>query len=117
MPEIISRKEAIAQGLKRYFTGKPCVNGHDCERYISGCMMCAMESAKRWDRKNPERRSEVKQQWRIKNREKAALSNRRHRLKNPQNNVSRNRERNQKISDLLTVLRTEMPELLKEFGL
>ena len=26
--QIISRKQAIAQGLKRYFTGKPCKWGH-----------------------------------------------------------------------------------------
>jgi hypothetical protein len=43
MPEIISRKEARAQGLKRYFTGKPCHLGHLEERTcVSGrCLACA----------------------------------------------------------------------------
>jgi hypothetical protein len=37
-----TRKEAHAAGLKRFYTGKPCHNGHDCERYVSsgGCLDC-----------------------------------------------------------------------------
>ncbi len=39
--KIISRKEAKEQGLKRYFTGKPCKHGHISERYIGGsCVEC-----------------------------------------------------------------------------
>lgn len=40
--QIISRKEAISQGLKRYFTGEPCKRGHIAERFIwnSGCIDC-----------------------------------------------------------------------------
>jgi hypothetical protein len=34
MPEIISRAEAKARGLTRYFTGKPCKYGHIAERYV-----------------------------------------------------------------------------------
>ena len=30
--EIISRKEAKAQGLVHYFTGKPCLHGHLAKR-------------------------------------------------------------------------------------
>ena len=33
--EIITRAEAKAQGLKRYFTGKPCKRGHVIERVTS----------------------------------------------------------------------------------
>lgn len=41
MAKIISRKEALAKGLKRYFTGKYCINNHHCERYINGsCIEC-----------------------------------------------------------------------------
>ena len=41
--EIISRQEAQAKGLKRYFTGEPCKNGHVAERQTSNstCMECA----------------------------------------------------------------------------
>ena len=40
--QIITRKEAIEQGLSRYFTGKKCKNGHVHERYISTnqCVLC-----------------------------------------------------------------------------
>jgi 5-methylcytosine-specific restriction endonuclease McrA len=40
-PTIISRKEAMALGLRRYFTGKPCKNGHVSERRMPGtCIEC-----------------------------------------------------------------------------
>ncbi len=39
--QIITRKEAKEKGLPRYFTGKPCVNGHVSERVTSGqCTGC-----------------------------------------------------------------------------
>jgi len=39
--EIISRKEAKARGLTRYFTGRPCKNGHIAEHRVSGaCVEC-----------------------------------------------------------------------------
>ena len=39
--KVISRKEAIKQGLKRYFTGKPCKHGHVSDRVIyGGCREC-----------------------------------------------------------------------------
>ncbi len=40
--EIITRFDAAHKGLKRFYTGKPCVHGHDCERYVStqGCVQC-----------------------------------------------------------------------------
>lgn len=43
MSEIISRKEAKAQGLKRYFTNKPCKHLHVAERLASTgmCLECA----------------------------------------------------------------------------
>ena len=38
---IITRKEALCLGLKRYYTGKPCKHGHLSERLISyGCITC-----------------------------------------------------------------------------
>jgi len=46
--EIISRKEAKALGLKKYFTGKPCSKGHICDRYVSTfqCTCCVKERKK-----------------------------------------------------------------------
>ncbi len=40
--QIISRKEAKEQGLKRYFTGKSCKHGHISERWVGShsCVEC-----------------------------------------------------------------------------
>jgi len=40
--KIVSRKEAKAKGLKRYFTGVPCYRGHIVERITGGrgCIDC-----------------------------------------------------------------------------
>jgi len=42
----VSRKQAKAQGLKRYATGKPCINGHIAERLVSNgsCCQCTLET-------------------------------------------------------------------------
>lgn len=57
MPEIITRAEAKAQGLKRFFTGEPCKRGHVAERFTSSkrCYECQRESfatpeARAWHR-------------------------------------------------------------------
>lgn len=40
--KVTTRKEALELGLNRYFTGKPCVNGHVAERYTCNktCVVC-----------------------------------------------------------------------------
>lgn len=40
--DLISREVAKATGVLRYFTGKPCRNGHVSERYTAygGCVQC-----------------------------------------------------------------------------
>ena len=54
--ELISRREAMERGLRYYFTGKPCVNGHTVERYVKGgsCRKCACERSDKWGKDNPE---------------------------------------------------------------
>lgn len=44
---MITRAEARSQGLKRYFTGKPCYRYHVAERYVStgDCIGCRAEKA------------------------------------------------------------------------
>lgn len=41
-PEIISRADAVALGLTRYYTGVACKHNHVAERYTSttGCLEC-----------------------------------------------------------------------------
>ncbi len=40
--EIISRKDAKALGLRKYYTGKACKHGHICERNVisKSCVLC-----------------------------------------------------------------------------
>jgi len=47
--EIISRKDARAAGLKRYYTGEPCKNGHLSARSTAnfGCLFCLSEKRKK----------------------------------------------------------------------
>lgn len=40
MNGIVSRKDAKAAGLSRYFTGNPCPKGHVAERYVNAKTCC-----------------------------------------------------------------------------
>jgi hypothetical protein len=53
--QIITRKQAKALGLTRYFTGKPCKHGHVCERYTANfaCVECFRENRNRRYRDDP----------------------------------------------------------------
>jgi len=55
--EIVTRKEARECGLDRYFTGKPCIHGHSCERTTKTkiCVQCNRDRVLRWSRNNPEK--------------------------------------------------------------
>lgn len=83
MREIVSRKDALVRGLKRFFTGKPCRHGHLCEKITSSkqCMECnRVRCAKRmqdtafrqnaaklsaeWRAQNPERNEANVKRWR-----------------------------------------------------
>ena len=52
----MTRAEARAQGLKRYFTGQPCARGHVAERFVAGnkCHSCAAEDTAKWRSNNQE---------------------------------------------------------------
>jgi len=54
--DVISRRDAKAQGLKFYFTGKPCKQGHVAPRYTSGesCTLCIIAKAKQHRLEDPE---------------------------------------------------------------
>lgn len=65
--EIITRKEALENGLKKYYTGKPCKRGHlDFRTTANGdCHTCSKEKSQ----KNKEKKSEAYKKWYYKNRE------------------------------------------------
>lgn len=48
--EAISREEALARGLKKYFTGLPCKHGHVCQRYTvtTACVKCMADAQRRF---------------------------------------------------------------------
>lgn len=43
--QIVSRKDAASDGLRHYFTGKPCKNGHVAPRFVvsANCSECMAE--------------------------------------------------------------------------
>ena len=72
--DIISRKEAKAQGLTRYFTGKPCKNGNLAERGVVSpqclCRDCRDERNGRsqaWRAENPEKQAQSTRNWQLNN--------------------------------------------------
>jgi hypothetical protein len=82
-PRIISRDEARARGLKRFFTGRPCKRGHIAERYVGsrGCVECDRAHALEWRVANVE-----------KARERSREDNRKYRAANPQKDQERKRK-------------------------
>lgn len=51
---IVTRAEALALGLKHYFTGKPCINGHIHKRSIRRvCLACSIKYSNEFREKNP----------------------------------------------------------------
>jgi hypothetical protein len=88
-PTILSREEARALGLKRFFTGEPCSKqGHIAERFVCNgiCLKCSSEQsaknraanlekvrdrdrkhARKYRARNPERFKENMRKWRAAN--------------------------------------------------
>jgi hypothetical protein len=56
---VISRKDAIAAGLNRYFNGKSCSNGHIDERFVLSrqCVVCSRECRRDYVDRNPAERT------------------------------------------------------------
>lgn len=67
--EIISLTQAKQNGLKRYFTNKPCKYGHMSVRNVSDrtCVECNKLRSESWEKNNSEKRSEQKSQYYILN--------------------------------------------------
>lgn len=70
---LISRKEALAAGLLRYFTGKPCPRGHIAERFVSVmcCSECTAAAGVAWKKVNVQRVRDTSRAWRKANPEAA----------------------------------------------
>ena len=69
--KIVTRQEALSQGLKFYFTGKPCKQGHVNLRYTSGasCKACTDARALKSYRDNIEEGKKKRRNWHKRNAE------------------------------------------------
>ena len=88
--DIITRKEAMEQGLKQYFTGEPCKWGHISTRFTcnKNCVECSYirmkqypdarkEPLRKWRENNQDRIKANKHRWHKENREKTRVRVRR----------------------------------------
>lgn len=84
MREVITRKQALAAGQKRYYTGRPCPSGHCAERLVSsyGCIQCAKVATKVWCKENMDKKLEIDRRSRKRCREKIKKTNEAWRKKN-----------------------------------
>lgn len=73
--QIITRAEAKAAGKTRYFTGKPCPNGHIAERFCASktCVECNKRDCKHHYRRNPEKYWQAARKWVAANPDRAAV--------------------------------------------
>jgi hypothetical protein len=91
--KIISRKEALALGLKFYFTGKPCCRGHVTKRSVKypNCTMCRAIEGKLYKERNPEKYKESRRLTHLKHRAKDLAFNRKWYKKNKAEHLKRNK--------------------------
>lgn len=66
---LIRRADAKRLGLARYFTGRPCPQGHVSERDTkhANCLECLRVKAAEWEKRNPERARKSANEWRAAN--------------------------------------------------
>lgn len=75
----MTRKEALAAGMKVYFTGKPCPKGHVAMRRVSGaCCECSRLGRIAYGKANPEKVKLWKANDQKRNRAAANARNRRY---------------------------------------
>ncbi|RWC99796.1 MAG: HNH endonuclease [Mesorhizobium sp.] len=88
----VSRAEATAQELKRYFTGKPCKHGHICERYTRSkiCVECCVANRKKWGEEYPEKVRVGIQRWVSQNEQKRRAASKAWRINNPEKKKAAN---------------------------
>ena len=72
---IVLRDQARILGLKKYFTGRPCKNGHLSERntYNGACIACGRAATIKWYRDDPEHQRIMDRKFKAKNREKLKI--------------------------------------------
>jgi hypothetical protein len=68
---ILRRRDAKAAGLKRYYSGVSCKNGHVCERYThqNQCVECCAEAYRIWSAANPSKKKAARRRHYERNRD------------------------------------------------
>ena len=109
-PKPQERAKAKVEGKTRYYTGRPCKNGHVAERQTSNgtCVVCLQNRNSQWAKDNPdkvyrnqlaylsrypERREAYIQQYLMRNREKRREDTKRWRLLNSDIHAAKQRRR------------------------
>lgn len=92
--QVISRKAAIAAGLKHFFSGRPCRNGHLTPRPVSGsgCPICSDIRVRAWNAANVERRKRIRDKWRTENRERDLQTKRDYTARNREKLAAKGKE-------------------------
>lgn len=128
--QVVSRKQAMASGLTRYFMGSTCPQGHTAERYTRNgeCVSCALDrynldprvrtrlsehQAKNRDKKNVQARVYAKLK-RAKNLDAARAKERTYRMAKPELHAERQRRyiaaNKDVVSDRKRVYRAANPD-------
>jgi len=90
---IVTRAEAKAAGLSRYFTGKPCPRAHIAERFTASgsCRLCGNAQSNAVHKANPYKQAASQKVWRAANRDRVLAQAFEYRKRNRASLVARSR--------------------------
>jgi len=117
--EVISKAQARAAGLKRYYSGKPCPHGHTVERLVSNgqCIACQNARHSVSSKKNKERVLAGNARWRAANPEKVkaqkAADYARHKERRRAANEAWSRANPEKVKEQGAAWRAANPDKVK----
>lgn len=94
MTVLVSRKEAVAAGARRFFTGEPCKKGHVAERLVSNsqCVTCYNAYGSEWKKRNRASCTATSRKWNEANREKIRAVKNAWNKANPEGQKARSRK-------------------------
>lgn len=113
---LVTKDEAIAAGLKRYFTGKACVHGHVAERSVlsSKCLECHNIMSAKDRKENAERYKKRRAESRRRNALKIKAANAKYRAKNRERIAEYFKRIQPRRSEQLRVKRAEDGERIRK---
>ena len=101
---LTARKEAKEQGLKRYFTGEPCINGHFSERLSANgrCAQCKSNCDAKYNEENKSKIKTQKQRFYQNNKQEIKAIVKSNYQKNPEARIAYNDKNKVKIKEART---------------